>query len=82
MWTLLHSILLLLLSAVAAVEEVVDQYSYCDKGSSNMDLGILAPVNHFHCCCIPLPPCLFCLIPCLDQISYFVGRICIPHAEK
>jgi hypothetical protein len=81
-WTLLHSILPLLLCAVTAVEEVVDQQSCCDKDSSNMDLDILALVNHLHCCCIPFTPRLCCLLPSLDQISYFVGRICIPRAEK
>jgi hypothetical protein len=81
-WTLLHSILPLLLSVVAAVETLEDQHSCCDKGSSNMDLSILAPVNHLHCCCLFLPHHLCCLRPSLDQISYSVGRICIPHAEK
>jgi hypothetical protein len=81
-WTLFHSILQLLLSAVAAVEKLKDQHSCCDKGSSNMDLIILAPVNHLHCCCLCLPRHLCCLLPSLDQISYSVGRICIPHAEK
>jgi hypothetical protein len=80
-WTLLHSILPLLLSAMAAVE-MEDQHSCCDKGSHNMDLSILAPVNHLHCCCLLLPSHLCCLLPSLDQISYYVGRICIPHAEK
>jgi hypothetical protein len=80
-WTLLHSILPLLLSAVAAVK-LEDQHSCCDKGSSNMDLSILAPVNHLHCCCLFLPRHLFCLLPSLDKISYSVGRICILHAKK
>jgi hypothetical protein len=78
MLTLLYSILPLLLSVV---EEVVDQHSYCDKGNNNMNLGILAPVNHLHCCRLTLSR-LCCLLPSLDQISYYVGRICIPHAEK
>ena len=56
LWTLLHSILPLLLSAVAAVEKLEDQHSCCDKGSSNMDLSILAPVNHFYYCYLCLPP--------------------------
>jgi hypothetical protein len=47
-----------------------------------MDLSILEPVNHLHCCCLLLPSHLCCLLPSLDQISYSVGRICIPHAEK
>jgi hypothetical protein len=81
-WTLLHSILLLLLSVVAEVETLEDQHSCCDKGSSNMDLSILAPVNHLHYCCLFLPRHLCCLLPSLDQISYSVGRICIPHAKK
>jgi hypothetical protein len=81
-WTLLHSILPLLLSAVGAVETLEDQHSCCDNGSRNMDLSILAPVNHHHCCCLFLPCRLCCLLPSLDQISYSVGRICIPHAEK
>jgi hypothetical protein len=81
-WTLLHSILPLLLSAMATVEKVEDQHSCCDKGSSNMDLSILAPMNHFHCCCLHLPPHLCCLLHSLDQISYSIGRICIPHAKK
>jgi hypothetical protein len=81
-WTLLHSILPLLLSVVAAVEKLKDQHSCCDKGSSNMDLCILAPVNHLHCCFICLPCYLCCLLPSLDQISYSVGRICILHAER
>jgi hypothetical protein len=81
-WTLLHSILPLLLSVVATVEKLEDQHSCCDKGSSNIDLSILAPVNHLHCRCLCLPPHLCCLLPSLDQISYSVGRICIPHAEK
>jgi hypothetical protein len=68
-WTLLHSILSLLLSVVAAVEKLEDQHSCCDKGSNNMDLSILAPVNHIHCCCLCLPPHLCCLLPSLDQIS-------------
>jgi hypothetical protein len=45
-WTLLHSILPLLLSPVADVETLEDQHSCCDKGSSNMDLSILVSVNH------------------------------------
>jgi hypothetical protein len=72
-WTLLHSILPLLLSAVGAVETSEDQHSCCDKGSNNMDLG---------CCCLFLPRHFYCLLPSLDQISYSVGRICIPHEEK
>jgi hypothetical protein len=82
MWTLLHSILPLLLSAMDAVEKLEDQHFCCDKGSSNMDLSILAHVNHLHYCCLCLPHHLCCLLPSLDQISYSVGRICIPHAEK
>jgi hypothetical protein len=70
------------LSVVAAVETLEDQHSYCDKGSINVDLSILAPVNHLHCCCLFLPHHLCCLFPSLDQISYSIGRICIPHAEK
>jgi hypothetical protein len=81
-WTLLHSILPLLLSAVGAVETSEDQHSCCDKGSNNMDLGILAPVKHHHCCCLFLRRHFYCLLPSLDQISYSVGRICIPHEEK
>jgi hypothetical protein len=81
-WTLLHSILPLLLSVVVAVEKLEDQHSCYDKGINNMDLSILAPMNHLHCCCLYLPPHLCCLLPSLDQISYSVGRICIPHAEK
>jgi hypothetical protein len=56
-WTLLHSILPLLLSAVVAVEKVEKvegQHSCCDKGNSNMDLSIFEPVNHLHCCCLLL----------------------------
>jgi hypothetical protein len=56
MRTLLHSILPLLLSVVVVVEKLEDQHSCYDKGSSNMDLSILAPVNHLHCCCLCLPP--------------------------
>jgi hypothetical protein len=81
-WTLLHSIFPLLLPTVAAVEKLEDQHSCCDKGSNNMDLSILAPVNHLHCCCLYLPHHLCCLLHSLDQISYSVGRICIPHAEN
>jgi hypothetical protein len=81
-WTLLHSILPLLLSTVGAVETTEDQHSCCDKGSNNMDLDILAHVKHHHCCCLFLPRHLCCLLPSLDQISYSVGRICIPHEEK
>jgi hypothetical protein len=81
-WTLLHSILPLLLSAVGAVETLEDQHSCCDKGSNNMDLSILAPMKHHHYCCLFLPRHFCCLLPSLDQISYYVGRICIPHAEK
>jgi hypothetical protein len=81
-WTLLHSILPLLLSVVAAVETLEDQHSCCGKGNRNIDLSILEPVNHHHCCCLILPRHLCCLLPSLDQISYSVGRICIPHAEK
>jgi hypothetical protein len=55
-WTLLHNILPLLLYVVAAVEKLEDQHSYCDKGSNNMDLSILAHVNHYYCCCLCLPP--------------------------
>jgi uncharacterized membrane protein len=47
-WTLLHSILPLLLSAVGAVETLEDQHPCCDKGGNNMDLGILALVKHHH----------------------------------
>jgi hypothetical protein len=78
-WTILHSILPLLLSVVAAVE---DQHSCCDKGSNNMDLSILAPVNHLHCCCLFLPRYLFCLLPSLDQISYYVGRILLAFRPR
>jgi hypothetical protein len=74
-WTLLHSILTLLLSAVGAVETLEDQHSCCDKGSNNMDLSILAPVKHQHCCCMFLPRHFGYLLPSLDQISYSVGRI-------
>jgi hypothetical protein len=81
-WTLLHSILPLLLTAVAAVETLEDQHSCCDKVNNNMDLSMLAPVNHLHCCCLFLPRHLCCLLSSLDQISFSVGRICIPHAEK
>jgi hypothetical protein len=81
-WTLLHSILTLLLSAMAVVEKLENQHSCCDKGSNNMDLSILVSVNHLHYCCLCLPPHLCCLLPSLDQISYSVGRICIPHTEK
>ena len=80
--TLLHSILPLLVSAVGAVETTEDQHSCCDKGSNNMDLGILAPVQHHHCFCLFLPHHFCCLLLSLDQISYSVGRICIPHEEK
>jgi hypothetical protein len=66
-WTLLHSIFPLLLSVVAAVQKVEDQHSCYDKNSSNMDMSILAPVNHLYCCCLPLPPHLCCLLPSLDQ---------------
>jgi hypothetical protein len=81
-WTLLHSILQFLLSAMGAVETSEDQHSCCDKGNNNMDLGILALVKHHHCCCLFLPRHFCCLLPSLDQISYSVGRICIPHEEK
>jgi hypothetical protein len=81
-WTLLHNILSLLLSVVAAVETLEDQHSCCDKGNNNMDLSIPAPVNHLHCCYFFLPRHLCCLLLSLDQISYSVGRICIPHAKK
>jgi hypothetical protein len=80
-WGLLHSILPMVV--VAAVEERVDQHSCCDKGTSNLDRGIVALVNHLHCCCIHLPPpCLWCLLFSLDRISFLVGRICIADAEK
>jgi hypothetical protein len=65
-WTLLHSILPLLLSVVAAIEKLEDKPSYCDKGNNNMDLSILAPMNHLHCCCLFLPCHLCCLLPSLD----------------
>jgi hypothetical protein len=81
-WTLLHNILPLLLSVVAAVGKVEDQHSCCDKGSNNMNLSILARVNHLHCCCLCFPSYLCFLLPSLDQISYSVCRICIPHVEK
>jgi hypothetical protein len=81
-WTLLHSILPLLLSVVGAVETLEDQHSCCDKGNNNMDICILAPVKHHHCCCLFLPHHFCCLLPSLDQISYSVGRICIPHEGK
>jgi hypothetical protein len=81
-FTLLHSILPLLVSVVGAVETTEDQHSCRDKDINNMDLGILAPVKHQHCCCLFLPRHFCCLLPSLDQISYSVGRICIPHEEK
>jgi hypothetical protein len=81
-WTLLHSNLPFLLSAVGAVETSEDQHSFCDKGSNNIDLDILAPVKHHDCCCLFHPRHFCCLLPSLDQISYSVGRICIPHEEK
>jgi hypothetical protein len=59
-WTLLHSIFPLLFSAVAAVETLEDQHSCCDKGSSNMDLSIFAPMKHLHFCCLFLPHYLCC----------------------
>jgi hypothetical protein len=44
------------LPAMVAAEKLKDQHSCCDKGSSNMDLSIHAPVNHLHCCCLCLRP--------------------------
>jgi hypothetical protein len=68
---------------VAVVEELVNQHSCCDKGMSNMDQGIVASLNHLQCCCHHLTtPCMWCLLPSLDQISFLVGRICIVHVKK